>query len=182
MLGVSVGDLWQVIVIGSLTCLVLVVKRRDFTLLAFDPTHAHAIGINVRLLRALLLGLLALTVVITLQAVGIILVVAMLIIPGTTAYLLTGSMGRMLLLAVIATSVASLAGVYVSFYADLSTGGAVVLAQAVLFLLAYLFGPRGGVLPRRARRLRADRVDRDAAVPVPIDQTAGAAAQNPGAS
>ena len=81
----------------------------------------------------------------------------MLIIPGATAYLLTESFGRMLVLAVVATSVAALAGVYVSYYADLSTGGAVVLAQALLFLAAYLFGPRGGVLPRLARRRRSSR-------------------------
>ena len=155
VLGVSVADLWQVFVIGLLSCIILIVKRRDFTLIAFDPTHAHALGINVRFLKALLLGLLALTVVITLQAVGIILVVAMLIIPGATAYLLTASMGRMLVLAVIATSVAALVGVYVSFYADISTGGSVVLAQAVLFAAAYLFGPRGGVIPRVYRRRRA---------------------------
>jgi manganese transport system permease protein len=173
VLGVSVDDLWQVFIIGLLTCVILVVKRRDFTLLAFDPTHAHAIGINVRVLRALLLGLLALTVVITLQAVGIILVVAMLIIPGATAYLLTPSMGRMLVLAVVATTVAALAGVYVSYYADVSTGGAVVLAQAVLFVAAYLFGARGGVLPRLARRRRSARPRGAAAPAVPTHPDTG---------
>jgi manganese transport system permease protein len=107
-------------------------------------------------------------VVITLQAVGIILVVAMLIIPGATAYLLTASMGRMLVLASVATSVAALAGVYVSYYADVSTGGAVVVAQAALFLAAYLFGARGGVLPRLARRRRAARSRLDEEKPAPL--------------
>lgn len=151
VLGVGPDDLIQVAVIGFFTCSVLLVKRRDFTLFAFDPMHAHAIGINTRLLRVMLLGLLALTVVVTLQAVGIVLVVAMLIIPGATAYLVARSMGGMLAVATAATCTAALAGVYVSFYADWSTGGSVVLAQAVLFCLAFLFGPRGGVITARLR-------------------------------
>jgi manganese transport system permease protein len=154
VLGVGPEDLLQVAVIGFFTCSVLLVKRHDFTLFAFDPLHAHAIGLNTRLIRVMLLGLLALTVVVTLQAVGIVLVVAMLIIPGATAYLVARSMGGMLAVATAATCVAALVGVYVSFYADWSTGGSVVLAQAVLFCLAFLFGPRGGVA---AVRLRARR-------------------------
>jgi len=148
VLGVSPADLLQVAVIGMVACGLLIVKRRDFTLYAFDPLHAHAIGLNTRLIRTMLLGLLALTVVVTLQAVGIVLVVAMLIIPGATAYLVARSMGRMLVVAAVATSVASVAGTYVSFYADWSTGGTVVLAQALLFGLAYI-GARLRGRPRR---------------------------------
>ena len=151
VLGVGPDDLLQVAVIGLFTCTVLLVKRRDFTLFAFDPLHAHAIGLNTRLIRMALLGLLALTVVVTLQAVGIVLVVAMLIIPGATAYLVARSMGGMLVVATAATCVAALVGVYVSFYADWSTGGSVVLAQAALFCLAFLVGPRGGVVTVRLR-------------------------------
>ncbi|WP_460948412.1 metal ABC transporter permease [Okibacterium endophyticum] len=155
VLGVSPGDLAQVAAIGFIVCAVLLVKRRDFTLFAFDPMHAHAIGLNTRALRTVLLGMLALTVVVTLQSVGIVLVVAMLIIPGATAYLVAASMGRMLVVATAATTAAALVGTYVSFYADWSTGGSVVLAQATLFALAYLFGPAGGVIPRRMRARRA---------------------------
>ncbi|WP_411722435.1 metal ABC transporter permease [Mycetocola sp.] len=155
VLGVGPGDLLQVGVIGLFTCSVLLLKRRDFTLFAFDPLHAHAIGLNTRLIRVMLLGLLALTVVVTLQAVGIVLVVAMLIIPGATAYLVARSMAGMLAVATAATCVAALVGVYVSFYADWSTGGSVVLAQAVLFCLAFLFGPRGGVATARLRARRS---------------------------
>lgn len=151
VLGVSPSDLIQVAVIGLFTCTVLLVKRRDFTLFAFDPLHAHGIGLNTRLIRTMLLGLLALTVVVTLQAVGIVLVVAMLIIPGATAYLVARSMGGMLVVATAATCIAAVAGVYVSFYADVSTGGSVVLAQAALFCLAFLFGPRGGVVSAKLR-------------------------------
>lgn len=155
VLGVSDGDIVQVVVIGALACAVLLVKRRDFTLFAFDRSHAHAIGINTRVLSALLLGLLALTVVVALQAVGIILAVAMLITPGATASLLTRRFDRMLALAVVVTVAASVAGVYASFYLDVSTGGAVVLAQAAAFVLAWLFGARGGVVTAAVRRRRA---------------------------
>ena len=151
VLGVSPADLLQVAVIGFVTCTILLVKRRDFTLFAFDPLHAHGIGLNTRLIRMMLLGLLALTVVVTLQAVGIVLVVAMLIIPGATAYLVARSMGGMLIVATVATCIAAVVGVYVSFYADWSTGGSVVLTQAALFALAFLFGPRGGVVSKRLR-------------------------------
>jgi manganese transport system permease protein len=159
VLGVSDSEIAQVLVIGVLASAVLLLKRRDLTLFAFDRSHANAIGINTRWLSVLLLGLLALTVVVALQAVGIILVVAMLITPGATAYLLTKRFDRMLALAVIVTAVASLAGAYASFYLDVSTGGAVVLAQSAAFALAYLFGARGGVVTVRVRVARARRLE-----------------------
>ena len=154
VLGVSDDDIWQVLVIGVVTSAVLLIKRRDFTLFAFDPSHANAIGISTRWLSVLLLGLLALTVVVALQAVGIVLVVAMLITPGATAYLLTRRFGRMLALAVLVTAIAAVLGIYLSYYLDVSTGGAVVVSQSILFLLAYLFGGRGGVVTGWIRRRR----------------------------
>jgi len=155
VLGVSDGDIWQVLTIGAVVMAVLLIKRRDFTLFAFDPGHANAIGINTRWLSTLLLGMLALTVVVALQAVGIVLVVAMLITPGATAFLLTKRFGTMLALAALVTAVAAVAGIYASYYLDVSTGGAVVLAQACAFALAYLFGPRGGVVTGYVRSRRA---------------------------
>ena len=155
VLGVSDSDIWQVVLIGAVVIAVLLVKRRDFTLFAFDAAHANAIGISTRWLSALMLGLLALTVVVALQAVGIVLVVAMLITPGATAYLLTKRFDRMLWLAIAVTAVASVLGVYGSYYLDVSTGGAVVIAQAVAFVLAYLFGARGGVVTAMVRERRA---------------------------
>lgn len=146
VLGVSDSDIWQVVLIGAAVITILILKRRDFTLFAFDSSHANAIGISTKWLSALMLGLLALTVVVALQAVGIVLVVAMLITPGATAYLLTKRFDRMLWLAVAVTALASVIGVYASYYLDVSTGGAVVLAQAAAFLVAYLFGARGGVV------------------------------------
>lgn len=146
VLGVSDADIAQVLVIGAVAIGLLLFKRRDLTLYAFDRPHADAIGINTRWLSVLLLGLLALTVVVALQAVGIILVVAMLIIPGAAAYLVTKRFDRMLWVAVAISVASSAVGLYASYYLDASTGGLVVLAQSAAFLLAYLFGPRAGVV------------------------------------
>jgi manganese transport system permease protein len=157
VLGVSDVDIIQVVVIGFIATAILLLKRRDLTLFAFDPSHANAIGISTKKLSVLLLGLLALTVVVALQAVGIVLVVAMLITPGATAYLMTKKFDRMIAYSVLVTSVSAIAGIYASYWLDVSTGGAVVLAQAAAFTVAYLFGSRGGVVVvwRRTRRLVA---------------------------
>ena len=158
LLGVSWADLIQVIIIGAITFTILVTKRRDFTLYAFDPTHAHAIGLNPKILGAALLGLLALTAVVALQAVGVILVVAMLIIPGATAYLLTDRFGRMLVIAPVISAACAVVGLYLSYYLDTASGGMVVLAQGAVFALVYLFSPRHGLIGTRimsTRRRRA---------------------------
>lgn len=152
LLGVSKADLVQILVLGMATLAVLVLKRRDFTLFAFDPVHAHAIGLRPKLIGAVLLALLALTCVVGLQAVGVILVVAMLIIPGATAHLLTDSFGRMLLIAPAVATVCSVVGLYASYYLDASPGGLVVMAQGIAFLLVYLFSPSQGIVTARARR------------------------------
>ncbi|WP_304455042.1 metal ABC transporter permease [Nocardiopsis sp. YSL2] len=155
VLGVSDADIWQVLVLAAVVLAVVWFKHRDLTLYAFDPVHAHAVGINPRLLETLLLGLLSVTVVVALQAVGIILVVAMVIIPGATAYLLTDRFERMLAIAAAVAALAAVTGVYASFHLNVSTGGSIVLAQAAAFTLAYLFSPRQGVLRRRPRRVRS---------------------------
>ncbi|GAC67032.1 metal ABC transporter permease [Gordonia soli] len=148
VLGVSGADLWQLLALAALVVLVLAIKRRDLTLYAFDPIHAHAIGMSRRLLGAILLGLLALTCVVALQVVGVILVVAMLIIPGASAHLLTDRFDRMLLIAPALALVATVAGIYISYGADVSPGGMVVVTQGVMFAAIYLFAPRNGLLSR----------------------------------
>lgn len=158
LLGVSAADMLQVFVLAALAVAVLIVKRRDLTLFAFDPTHAFAIGISPRRLSALLLGVLAVTTVMALQAVGVILVVALLIIPGATAYLLTDRFSRMLVIAPVVAGVSAVVGIFVSFYLDASPGGVVVVTMGVVFAAVYLFSPRHGVLARRARRPRLEGV------------------------
>lgn len=154
LLGVSRSDLIQIAVLGAVVAVVALLKRRDLTLYAFDPTHAYAIGLNPRLLGALLLILLAFTAVTALQVVGVVLVVAMLIIPGSTAYLLTDRFGVMLLIAPVFSAVCGVAGLYVSYYADTSLGGMIVLVQGSVFALVYLFAPRRGIVVGWLRRLR----------------------------
>ncbi|MFP1603765.1 metal ABC transporter permease [Microbacterium sp. 2216-1] len=155
ILGVSADDLVQVGVLAAIAFVVLMLKRRDLTLFAFDPAHAFAIGLSPRLLGGLLLGMLALTAVVALQVVGVILVVAMLIIPGATAHLLTDRFGTMLLIAPILSASASGVGIYLSYWLDASPGGLVVLVQGAVFALVYLFSPRQGVIGRQLRRHRA---------------------------
>ncbi|MFD1506990.1 metal ABC transporter permease [Georgenia yuyongxinii] len=155
LLGVSSLDLLQVVVLGVITLAVLLLKRRDLTLYAFDPTHAQAIGLNPRRLGAMLLALLALTVVVALQAVGVVLVVAMLIIPGATARLLTDRFARMLQVAPAIAAGCAVAGIYASYYLDTASGPMVVLAQGTVFFGAYLFAPRHGLLRRRRHRAAA---------------------------
>lgn len=158
LLGVSPTDLLQVLVLGAVTLTVVVLKRRDLTLYAFDPVHAHAIGLSPRRLGALLLGLLALTVVVALQAVGVVLVVALLITPGATAYLLTDRFSRMLWISPLVASVSGVVGIFGSYWLDTSSGGTVVVTLGAVFALAYLFSPRHGLLTTRvaqARRRRA---------------------------
>jgi manganese transport system permease protein len=151
LLGVSWADVTQVIVLGAFTLGVLIYKRKDFTLFAFDPSHARAIGLNPKLIGAVLLALLALTSVVALQAVGVILVVAMLIIPGATAYLLTDQFSKMLIIAPVMASVAAVGGVYLSYYLDTASGGMVVLSQGTIFAMVYLFSPRHGIIGKRVR-------------------------------
>ena len=152
VLGVSDSDLWSVVGIGSVVTAVLLVLRRSLVLFAFDPVHAHAVGAPVRRLEVLLLGALALTVVIALQAVGIVLVVAMLITPGATGYLLTDRFDVMLGWAVATGVGACVLGTFASYHLDASTGGCIVTTLALLFALAYLFSPRHGVIAGRRRR------------------------------
>jgi manganese transport system permease protein len=150
ILGVSTGDLIQVAILAVVAIAVLLVKRRDLTLYAFDPTHAHAIGLSPRLLGAVLLGVLAVTAVVALQVVGVVLVVALLIIPGATAFLLTERFGRMLVIAPVTAAASAIVGIYLSYWLDVASGGMIVLVQGVLFTLAFLFAPRHGVVARLA--------------------------------
>lgn len=159
LLGVSSSDLLQVAILGALALSILLIKRRDLTLFAFDPIHANAIGLSPKRIGALLLGVLALTSVVALQAVGVVLVVAMLIIPGATAYLLTDKFSRMLVIAPVVSAICAITGIYVSYYLDTASGGMVVMTQGIVFALVYLFSPSQGVIAKwtsQRRRTRAE--------------------------
>lgn len=153
VLGVSVRDLIETAIIAGGTLLIVLLKRRDLLLYCFDPNQARAVGLPVRVLHYGLLILLSMTIVSALKAVGIILVIAMLIAPGATAYLLTDRFERMLTIAVAVAMSSAALGTIISFHMDAATGAAIVLVQAAVFVLAFLFAPKHGLLAawRRGR-------------------------------
>ena len=148
-LGISVSDVKQTLFISLLVVVLLLIFRKDLMLYCFDPRHAKTVGINVLFLHYLLLTCLSLAAVVGLQSVGIILVVAMLITPGATAYLLTDKFNNMTLISILSAIISSLIGIYLSFWFDLETGGSIVLAQTFIFLFAFLFAPRYGIFKFR---------------------------------
>ena len=150
VLGVTIRDLIEVAIIVGGTLLIVLLKRRDLLVYCFDPNHARSIGLPVRVLHYGLLVLLSLTIVASLKAVGIILVIAMLIAPGATAYLLTDSFERMLGIATALATTSAALGTLVSFHIDGATGACIVLTQALFFMLAFLFAPKRGILVSRS--------------------------------
>ena len=148
VLGIPLDDLWQTLGICLFVLVVLLLRRRDLMLFCFDPTHARSSGINTGQLHYTLLGLLSLAAVACLQTVGIILVVAMLVTPGATAYLLTDRFDRMTLLAVSSGVLSSVLGLFICYWTDSDPAGCIVLVQTAQFLLAFLLAPRHGVLRR----------------------------------
>ncbi|MDB6133137.1 MAG: hypothetical protein JWM59_1380 [Verrucomicrobiales bacterium] len=152
ILGIPPEIFWQVMGAGALVVTAVLIWRRDLMLAAFDPSHARVLGLPVRVLDYGLLSLLVLAVVAALQAVGIVLVIAMLITPGCIAYLWTDRFDRMMLIAVTAAVLSTLTGILVSYHIDGSTGACIVLVQAAVFTLSFLFAPKHGVLLRRLGR------------------------------
>jgi len=149
-LGISRSDVNQTLIISFIVISILLIFRKDLMLYCFDAKHARSIGINSGILHYLLLTLLSLSAVVGLQTVGIILVVAMLITPGATAYLLTDRFDRMTILAVISSSFSSILGVYISYWSDIETGGSIVLVQTLIFLIAFLFAPKYGIFKNQS--------------------------------
>ena len=137
MLGLSWGDVGQTALIAAFCVGVIGIFRRDLLLHAFDPQHAQAIGLPVRLLHYGLLSVLSLTVVGALKAVGIILAIALLISPGAIAFLLTSRFERMLAVSVIVSAAAAFSGVYLSFFIDSAPAPTIVLILSGIFVVAF---------------------------------------------
>lgn len=153
MLGIADFDILQAIIICGVAMVVLLAKWKDLLLFCFDPNQARSIGLNTTALHFVLLALLSAVAVAALQAVGACLVVAMLVTPGATAYLLTDRFGKMLGIASAMGVLTSAAGAYASYFLDGSVGGCIVVLQTSLFLLALTFAPKHGMLAaRRAGR------------------------------
>jgi len=146
VLGVSPNDLWLTAILGVVILVITLICYKPFLVIAFDPLLASTLRLPVQFLRNLLLVLLALTIVTSMQTVGVGLVAAMLVTPGATAYLLTKRLPAMMGLAAILGALASLVGLYISYYMNIASGSTIVLTATLFFMLAYLFSPRKGVL------------------------------------
>lgn len=154
ILGLAPGDLRDTLIVAGVTLATILTLRRDLLLFCFDPAHARALGLQTGLLYYLLLSLLAVTIVVSLKAVGIILVIAMLVTPGCIGYLLTDRFNRMLLIAAASAMGSSVVGVYVSFFVNASTGACIVLLQAALFFVVLVVAPKHGLLVGGRQRRR----------------------------
>ena len=155
----AIGDreLLQVLILSGLVLAVLAAKWRDLMLVCFDPTQARTLGLPVRVLNVGLLVLLSATAVAALQAVGAVLVVAMLVTPGAAAHLLTDRFGRLLWLSAGIGAGCSVAGAYTSYFFNSATGGCIVSLQALVFVVIFVLAPKHGLLAAR-RRARARRM------------------------
>jgi ABC-type Mn2+/Zn2+ transport system permease subunit len=153
VLGIAPLDVWLIGGVAVLIFFGLALWYRPLALAAFDPIHAQTIGFNLGLLHLGLMTLLALTIVTGVQAVGVVLIAALLITPAATAYLLTERLPTMLVLAALLGGSAAVVGLYLSYYIHVASGGTVVLVSTFWFLAALLFAPGRGVLWRSQIKL-----------------------------
>ena len=146
VLGVSESDLWLTAGLGLLVLVSVALLYKQFLVISFDPILAATLRLPAELLRNLMLVLLALTVVVSLQTVGVGLAAAMLITPAATAYLLTRRLWPMMLVSASIGAFSSLAGLYLSYYLNIVSGSAIVLMATFIFLVVFLFQPKRGLL------------------------------------
>ncbi|MEM0976578.1 MAG: metal ABC transporter permease [Pseudomonadota bacterium] len=151
ILAITPTDTLQLVIIGGVTLAIMTLKWKDLLATFFDEAHARSIGIRVTGLKVLFFALLSVAVVAAMQTVGAFLVIAMVVTPGATAYLLADRFPRVLALSVMIGALTSAFGAYFSFFIDGATGGIIVLLQTFVFLLAFVFAPKHGLLA--ARRL-----------------------------
>ena len=149
VLGVSAKDLWLTAGLGMLILTVVAIYYKQFLVITFDPVLAATLRLPADFLRYLMLILLALTVVVSLQTVGMGLSAAMLVTPAATAYLLTRRLFPMMLVSAAIGAVSSLSGLYLSYYLNIVSGSAIVLVATAIFMFAFLFNPRQGILRKK---------------------------------
>jgi len=155
ILAIAPGDVLQLVLISGVSLAVLAFIWRDLMVVFFDESHARTIGLRPGLLKLVFFTLLAASTVAAMQTVGAFLVIALVITPGATAYLLTDRFGRMVALSVAIGALTSAIGAYASFFLDGATGGVIVLLQTALFLVALVLAPRHGLIAARRRRRAA---------------------------
>ncbi len=145
VLGVSTADLWLTGVLGAFILIITLICYKPFLVVSFDPIMASTLRLPVQFLRILLLVLLAMTIVVSMQTVGVGLVAAMLVTPGATAYLLTRRLPAMMMMAALLGALSGVVGLYASYYFNIASGSTIVLTATAFFVLAYIFSPRKGV-------------------------------------
>jgi len=155
ILAVTPADTLQLVIIGGVSLAILLVKWKDLMVAFFDENHARSVGLNPDRLKVLFFTLLAASTVAALQTVGAFLVIAMVVTPGATAYLLTDRFPRLIAISVVIGSVTSFVGAYASYFLDGATGGIIVVAQTLIFLVAFVFAPKHGLLASRKRAREA---------------------------
>jgi len=151
ILAVTPEDTLQLVIISVVTLAVMFFIWKDLMVTFFDESHARSIGLNPPLLRVIFFTLLAACTVAAMQTVGAFLVIAMVVTPGATAYLLTDRFPRLILIAIAVGTLSSLVGAYISFFLDGATGGVIVVLQTAVFLTAFVFAPKHGLLASRRR-------------------------------
>jgi manganese/iron transport system permease protein len=155
ILAISNEDVVQVAAIAAISLGVLVLKWKDLMVTFFDESHARSLGLNTGALKVLFFTLLSACTVAALQTVGACLVIAMVVTPGATAYLLTDRFGRLIVISVALGAGTGFVGAYISYFVDGATGGVIVTLQTLLFVAAFLYAPKHGMLAARRRRLAA---------------------------
>ncbi len=155
ILAIADEDVVQVAIIAGVSLAVMLLVWKDMMVTFFDENHARSIGINTTFLKGLFFTLLSACTVAALQTVGACLVIAMVVTPGATAYLLTDRFGRLIVISVALGVTTSFVGAYISYFLDGATGGVIVCLQTLLFLAAFFFAPKHGVLASRRRRQAA---------------------------
>ncbi|MEM6407749.1 MAG: metal ABC transporter permease [Pseudomonadota bacterium] len=151
VLAISPTDILQLAIIGFVTLAILLAKWKDLMVVFFDESHARSIGLNPDRLKLLFFILLSASTVAALQTVGAFLVIAMVVTPGATAYLLTDRFPRLLVISVAIGALTAFFGAYISYFLDGATGGVIVCLQALVFGLAFVFAPKHGIRASRAR-------------------------------
>jgi manganese/iron transport system permease protein len=151
ILAITPGDKLQLGIIGFVSLAILLVKWKDLMVTFFDESHARSIGLNPTALKIMFFTLLSASTVAALQTVGAFLVICMVVTPGATAYLLTDRFPRLLVIAVMIGAATSFLGAYASYFLDGATGGIIVVLQTAIFLSAFFFAPKHGMLASRRR-------------------------------
>jgi len=155
ILAITPEDTLQLVIIGVVSLAVLLLKWKDLMVTFFDETHARSIGLRTGMLKVVFFTLLSASCVAALQTVGAFLVIAMVVTPGATAYLLTDRFPRLLVLSVAIGAGTSFAGAYLSYFLDGATGGVIITLQTLIFLATFVFAPKHGMLAARRRAAEA---------------------------